>query len=87
MSRVSAAVTRLDAGAIVDEVDVAGVGRVPIRIVRCPAGWQATFEVRDPLVPDLAVVHRLVADSPRAARREVAEAVLFLLGKPLDSPR
>jgi hypothetical protein len=87
MAAVGAVVTRLDAGAIVDEVDVVGVGAVPVRIARCPAGWQASFEVRDPAAPDLAVVHRLVAGSPREARREVAAAVLFLLGKPVDSAR
>ena len=77
---------QLDGGAIVDDVVVDDVGVVPVRIARCPAGWQATFELRDPKVPDLAVLHRLVAPSVREARRAVAAAVPFLLGRPGATP-
>jgi hypothetical protein len=79
-------VTRLEAGAVVDEVDVPGVGPVEVRFSRCPAGWQASFELRDPMTSDLAVVHRLVAPSFRKARATVPQAVAFLLGRPVDAP-
>ncbi|HET7530191.1 MAG TPA: hypothetical protein VFJ98_04450 [Mycobacteriales bacterium] len=78
--------TRLEAGAVVDEVDVPGVGRVPVRVQRCPAGWQATFEVSDPAAGELAVVHKLVAPSYREAKAAVPQAVAFLLGRPVDAP-
>ena len=51
---------RLDAGAIVDEVVADDGSVVKVRFERCPAGWQASFELRHPDVGDLAVVHRLV---------------------------
>jgi hypothetical protein len=76
----------LDAGAIVDELDVVGVGAVTARLSRCPAGWEASFEVRDPAVGDLAVVHRLVAPTLGEARTAVPRAVRFLLGCPVDAP-
>jgi hypothetical protein len=79
--RVSA---RLADGAIVDEVDVDGVGAVPVRFTRCEAGWQAAFELNDPSVSDLAVVHRLVASTLREARALVPQAASFLLGRPVD---
>ena len=59
---------RLAEGAIVDEIDVEGVGAVPVRFSRCEAGWQAAFELNDPSISDLAVVHRLVAPTLREAR-------------------
>jgi hypothetical protein len=75
---------RLDAGAIVDEI-IAEDGRVVrVRFERCPAGWQAAFELSHPDVSDLVVTHRLVADSLGAARSMVPAAVAFLIGRPID---
>jgi hypothetical protein len=77
---------RLDAGAIVDEV-TAGDGRhVSVRFERCPAGWQAAFELAHPEVADLTVVHRLVAESLGDARAAVPGAIAYLLGTPVDEP-
>jgi hypothetical protein len=78
--------TRLEAGAVVDDVDVPGVGLVAVRVQRCPAGWQATFELRDPMTSDLSVTHKLVAPSYREAKAAVPQAVAFLLGRPVDAP-
>jgi hypothetical protein len=78
--------SRLEAGAVVDEIDVPGVGIVPVRLERCPAGWLATFEVRDPATSDLAVLHKLVAPTYREAKASVPQAVAFLLGHPVDAP-
>ncbi|HET6816091.1 MAG TPA: hypothetical protein VFH66_02540 [Mycobacteriales bacterium] len=82
----STRMSRLEAGAVVDEIDVPGVGIVPVRVERCPAGWLATFEVRDPAANDLAVVHKLVAPTYREAKSSVPQAVAFLLGSPVDAP-
>jgi hypothetical protein len=82
----STRMTRLEAGAVVDEIDIAGLGPVPVRVQRCPAGWQATFEVSDPATSDLAVVHKLVAPTYREAKAAVPHAIAFLLGRPVDSP-
>jgi hypothetical protein len=71
-------------GAILDEVVVAGVGVLPVRISRCPAGWQVVFELRDPAVGDLTVVHKLVAPTSRDAKASVPRAAAYLLGMPLD---
>jgi hypothetical protein len=77
---------RLDAGAIVDDV-TAGDGRhVSVRFERCPAGWQAAFELAHPEVADLTVVHRLVAESLADARAAVPGAIAYLLGTPVDEP-
>jgi hypothetical protein len=78
--------TRLEAGAVVGEIDVPGVGVVPVRVQRCPAGWQATFEVHDPAASDLSVVHKLVAPSYREAKAAVPQAIEFLLGRPVGAP-
>ena len=78
--------SRLEAGAVVDEIDVPGVGWVPVRVQRCPAGWQATFQVRDSAGSDLSVVHKLVAPTYREAKASVPQAVAFLLGRPVDAP-
>jgi hypothetical protein len=82
----STRMSRLEAGAVIDEIDVPGVGVVPVRVQRCPAGWQATFEVRDPLVSDLAVTHKLVAPTYREAKAAVPQAIGFLLGRPVGAP-
>jgi hypothetical protein len=77
---------RLDAGAIVDEV-VAGDGSiVKVRFERCPAGWQASFELSHPDVNDLSVVHRLVTDTLGQAKATVPAAIAFLMGRPVDDP-
>lgn len=78
--------SRLEAGAVVDELDIVGVGLVPVRVQRCPAGWMATFEVRDPATSDLSVAHKLVAPTYREAKAAVPQAVAFLLGRPVDAP-
>jgi hypothetical protein len=77
---------RLDAGAIVDEVVTEDGRVVRVRFERCPAGWQAAFELSHPDVCDLVVTHRLVADSLGAAKAMVPAAVSFLVGNPLDHP-
>jgi hypothetical protein len=77
---------RLDAGAIVDEITLADGFVVTVRYERCPAGWQAAFELTHPEVDDLAVVHRLVSDSLAEAKASVPQAVEFLRGTPIDQP-
>lgn len=77
---------RLASGGVEEDLDVAGVGAVPARFERCPAGWQATFTIRAPEPADLSLVHRLVAPTLAEARRAVPSAVQFLLGQPLDEP-
>jgi len=77
---------RLDAGAIVDEVVADDGSIVNVRFERCPAGWQASFELSHPDVADLAVVHRLVTDSLSEAKATVPAAIAFLLGRPIDEP-
>jgi hypothetical protein len=79
-------VARLDAGAIVDEVNDADGRTVSVRYERCPAGWQAAFELAHPEVPDLSVVHRLVADTLADAKAAVPSAIAYLLGTPVDRP-
>jgi hypothetical protein len=75
---------RINAGAIVDEIVTADGRSVTVRFERCPAGWQAAFRVTHAEVDDVAVVHRLVADSLSQARAAVPAAVGYLLGTPID---
>ena len=77
---------RLAGGAIVDDLVVEGMA-ITVRYERCPAGWQATFDVRHPDVSDLAVTHRLVAPSLGQAKTAVPAAVRFLVGRPVDGLR
>lgn len=77
---------RLDGGAIVDDVAAPDGRIVSVRFERCPAGWQAAFELGHPEVRDLAVVHRLVADSLAHAKAAVPSAIAYLLGTPVDHP-
>jgi hypothetical protein len=77
---------RLDAGAIVDEVVADDGSIVKVRFERCPAGWQASFELSHPDVTDLAVVHRLVSDTLGQAKATVPDAIAFLVGRPVDDP-
>jgi hypothetical protein len=76
--------SRLDAGAIVDEVTTADGQAVTVRFERCPAGWQATFEISHPAAAGLSVAHRLVTDTLAEAKASVPGAVAFLLGTPVD---
>lgn len=80
---VSAGAPRIADGALWEVVVGPGERRTQVRFERCPAGWQASFELVEPHAPDLAVVHRLVAPSLRDARAAVAPAVAFLLGRPV----
>jgi hypothetical protein len=77
---------RLDGGAIVDEVVTSDGRVVSVRFERCPAGWQAAFELTHPEVDDLAVAHRLVTDTLSEAKASVPEAIAYLLGTPVDRP-
>jgi hypothetical protein len=77
---------RLDAGAIVDEVVADDGTVVKVRYERCPAGWQAAFELTHPDVNDLAVIHRLVTDTLAQAKASVPAAIAFLMGRPVDEP-
>jgi hypothetical protein len=78
---------RLDGGAIVDEVTTGDGFTVTVRFERCPAGWQAAFELTHPEVDDLAVAHRLVTDSLAEAKATVPKAIAYLRGTPVDQPR
>jgi hypothetical protein len=76
--------SRLEAGGIVDELDLDEDLLLPVRYERCPAGWQASFSLDHPQVADLTIVHRLVAPSLAEARTAVPAAVTYLLGTPID---
>jgi hypothetical protein len=75
---------RLESGAIVDEITTDDGQTVTVRFQRCPAGWQATFELSHPGARRLGVAHRLVTETLAEARASVPEAVAFLLGTPID---
>jgi hypothetical protein len=79
-------VARLDAGAIVDEVTTDDGRQVTVRYERCPAGWQAAFELSHPEVDNLAVVHRLVSTTLAEAKASVPPAIAYLSGTPVDRP-
>ena len=79
-------VARLETGAIVDDVVVDAGRRVSVRFARCPAGWEASFELTHDAVAELAVVHRLVAPSLREAKVAVPRAVSYLTGSPVEAP-
>jgi hypothetical protein len=74
----------LDGGAIVDEVVAPTGEQVSVRYERCPAGWQAAFELTHPEVENLAVTHRLVTETLADAKASVPNAIAFLLGTPVD---
>jgi hypothetical protein len=75
---------RLEAGGIVDELDLDEDLSLPVRFERCPAGWQASFSLDHPELTDRTIVHRLVAPSLAEARSAVPAAVIYLLGTPID---
>jgi hypothetical protein len=77
---------RLDRGAIVDEITANDGRTISVRFERCPAGWQAAFELTHPDAEGLAVVHRLVTDTLSEAKASVPAAIAYLLGTPVDRP-
>lgn len=76
---------RVEAGAVVDEFDLPGIGQVVARHTRLRAsgadGWACMFTVIASGNVDLAVVHRLSAPTLAEARRSVRHAVEFLAGR------
>ena len=77
---------RVEAGAVVDEFDLSGIGQVVARHtrIRTPDGgvtWSCIFTVVAAGVSDLSVVHRLSAPSLAEGRRSVRHAVEFLAGR------
>jgi hypothetical protein len=78
---------RVVGGAIWEVVAGPGRRRTDVRFQRCPGGWQATFELAQPEVSELAVVHRLVAPTLSEARASVPQAIGFLLGYPVEGAR
>ncbi|MGH3266316.1 MAG: hypothetical protein ACRDNS_30475 [Trebonia sp.] len=74
----------MEAGAVVDEFDLPGIGRVVARHTRHKTAdavsWACMFTVVASGVADLAVVHRLSAPSLAEARKSVRHAVEFLAG-------
>jgi hypothetical protein len=80
---------RVEAGAVVDEFDLPGIGQVVARHTRMktPEGvtWACMFTVVASGNADLAVVHRLSAPSLAEGRRSVRNAVEFLAGRVADN--
>jgi hypothetical protein len=78
---------RVEAGAVVDEFDLPGIGQVVARHTRIKTSdadsWACMFTVVASGNSDLAVVHRLSAPSLAEARRSVRNAVEFLAGRPV----
>lgn len=76
----------LDCGAIVDEVDLEGLGLLTARYHRDGDSWTATFTLTADPHDDLAICHKLVAPTLADARRAVPLAAAFLAGDPLEGP-
>jgi hypothetical protein len=80
---------RVEAGAVVDEFDLSGIGHVVARYTRIKTAdgvnWACMFTVVAAGISDLAVVHRLGAPSLAEARRAVRHAVEFLAGRAASS--
>ncbi|MGH8891540.1 MAG: hypothetical protein ACRDV3_17485 [Acidothermaceae bacterium] len=79
---------RVEAGAVVDEFDLPGIGHVVARHTRTrtPDGgvtWACMFSIAAPGTSDLSVVHRLSAPNLAEGRRSVLHAVEFLSGRAL----
>jgi hypothetical protein len=77
---------RVEAGAVVDEFELRGIGPVVARYTRTRTSdgagqWHCTFTVAAAGTGDLALVHRLSASSLTDARRCVRHAVEFLAGR------
>jgi hypothetical protein len=81
---------RVEAGAVVDEFDLPGIGRVVARHTRMKSGddvtWACMFTVVAASNADLAIVHRLSAPTLAEARRSVRHAVEFLAGRTAAGP-
>jgi hypothetical protein len=79
---------RIDGGAIVDQLDIEGIGQLSARYSRDADGWTATFTLTTGGPDDdLAICHRLVAPTLADARRAVPLAAAFLAGDAVDGPR
>jgi len=82
---------RVEAGAVVDEFDLDGIGRVVARHTRTKDDdgvvWACMFTVVATGNSDLAIVHRLSARSLAEARRSVRQAVEFLAGRGAAAPK
>jgi len=82
---------RVEAGAVVDEFDLEGIGRVVARHTRTKDDdgvvWACMFTVVATGNSDLAIVHRLSAKSLAEARRSVRQAVEFLAGRGAAAPK
>jgi hypothetical protein len=76
---------RVEAGAVVDEFDLPGIGRVVARHTRTKTAdvvsWACMFTVVASGDSQLAVVHRLSAPTLAEARSSVRHAVEFLAGR------
>jgi len=82
---------RVEAGAVVDEFELPGIGQVVARHsrTRTPDGgvtWACMFTVVADGAADLAVVHRLSAPSLAEGRRSVRHAVEFMTGRAMVGP-
>jgi hypothetical protein len=81
---------RVEAGAVVDEFDLPGIGQVVARHTRMRSGddvtWACMFTVVAASNADLAIVHRLSAPTLAEARRSVRHAVEFLAGRTAAGP-
>jgi hypothetical protein len=77
----------IEAGAIVDTLDLEDLGILTARYSRGLDGWTATFSLSAAGDDDLAICHRLVAPTLADARRAVPLAAAFLAGEPVDDPR
>jgi hypothetical protein len=82
---------RVEAGAVVDEFELVGIGQVVARHTRTktPDGgvtWACMFTVVANSASDLAVVHRLSAPSLAEARRSVRQAAEFLASRAMYAP-
>jgi hypothetical protein len=81
---------RVEAGAVVDEFAMAGIGQVVARHTRTrtPDGgvtWACMFTVVADGASDLAVVHRLSAPTLTEARRNVRNAIEFMAGRAMTA--
>jgi hypothetical protein len=76
---------RVEAGAVVDEFDLPGIGQVIARHTRTKTAdavsWACMFTVVASGDSQLAVVHRLSAPTLAEARSSVRHAVEFLAGR------
>jgi hypothetical protein len=82
---------RVEAGAVVDEFAMPGIGQVVARHTRTrtPDGgvtWACMFTVIADGASDLAVVHRLSAPTLAEARRNVRNSIEFMVGRAMGAP-